>query len=66
MSESFVGDPRVNEFVQFLGKRGGDFLNAQGVNMQFFNIAVTDLWAQEHRTYSHNEEHFKLGGRAVS
>ena len=64
-SESFSGDPKVKELVDFIGQRSFDFLNWQGFELKNHSLHFTEFWVQKfserggghHDTHVHWNQH---------
>ena len=52
MSGNMFADPRIDEFVSFVGKSAFDILNYQGVAMDNYHLFFTEMWMQEHHKHS--------------
>lgn len=61
MTENMFTDPRLSEFVNFIGFLAGDILARQGYNMSNYNIIFYEMWTQEHYKFSGQEEHVHPG-----
>ena len=61
MTENMFTDPRLSEFVNFIGFLSGDILARQGYNMSNYNIIFYEMWTQEHYKFSGQEEHVHPG-----
>jgi uncharacterized protein (TIGR02466 family) len=57
MSGSYLEDPRVAKFAEFVGATAWNILNEQGYVMQDKAVAFTEMWTQEHRRQSSMEQH---------
>ena len=64
-SESFNGDPKAKDFVDFIGARSYEFLDWCGFNISDHSLHFTECWAQEfskkggghHGTHVHWNQH---------
>lgn len=57
MSDNFFEDPRIKDFVDFVGSTAWNILNEQGYAMQNFQVFFTEMWTQEHFKHSSMEQH---------
>ena len=57
MSGNFFNDPRATEFAGYIGKTSRNILINQGYDMESYLLYFKELWAQEHKQYSNQEEH---------
>jgi len=62
MTENFFDDPRVNEFVEFVGKSAWETLTFQGYATDSMGMMFTEMWAQEHHKHSLMEQHVHGAG----
>lgn len=65
MTGNYFDDPRVNDFVEFVGTTAWDILAEQGYAMQDKGIAFTEMWTQEHYKHSAMEQHVHAGSHIV-
>jgi hypothetical protein len=65
-TQGFQNDPRIMDFVRFIGQTSWDILAGQGYNMAPLHTFITELWCQEHRKYSGQEEHLHGHGNQIS
>jgi uncharacterized protein (TIGR02466 family) len=65
-TQSFQTDPRVTDFVRFIGQTSWDILAGQGYNMAPLHTFITELWCQEHLKFSGQEEHLHGHGNQIS
>lgn len=61
MSGQMFADPRIDEFVGFVGKTAFDILDHQGVAMENYHMFFTEMWMQEHHKHSLMEQHSHAG-----
>ena len=61
-TDNFVNDPRVQDFVQYIGQNGWNILQSQGYAMDDLNVVVDAIWTQEHYKHSLMEQHVHGGG----
>ena len=61
-TDNFANDPRVQEFVQYIGQNSYGILQSQGYAMDNFNVVVDAVWTQEHHKHSLMEQHVHGGG----
>jgi len=57
MSSNYFDDPRLADFVGFIGGTAWNILNDQGYAMQNFVTSFTEMWTQEHHKHSSMEQH---------
>jgi uncharacterized protein (TIGR02466 family) len=57
MTGNYYEDPRIEKFVNFVGKTSWNILNEQGYNMQNLDVMFTEMWTQEHYKHSLMEQH---------
>jgi uncharacterized protein (TIGR02466 family) len=62
MTGNLFDDPRVNEFVEFVGKSAWDTLTFQGYATDGMGMFFTELWVQEHHKHSLMEQHVHGAG----
>lgn len=58
-------DARISEFLDFVGGTSWNILVQQGYNMQPFQVAITEMWCQEHFKYSNMEQHIHGNGNQL-
>jgi uncharacterized protein (TIGR02466 family) len=56
-TDNFANDPRVQDFVQYIGQNSYSILQGQGYDMANFNVSVDAVWTQEHYKHSLMEQH---------
>ena len=61
-TDNFANDPRVQNFVQYIGQNSYGILQGQGYDMANFNVSVDAVWTQEHYKHSLMEQHVHGGG----
>jgi hypothetical protein len=61
-TDNFANDPRVQDFVQYIGQNAWGILQSQGYAMDSFNVMVDAMWTQEHHKHSLMEQHVHGGG----
>jgi uncharacterized protein (TIGR02466 family) len=61
-TDNFASDPRIADFVQYIGQNGWSILQGQGYAMENIEILVESVWAQEHRKHSLMEQHIHGNG----
>ena len=61
-TDNFANDPRVQNFVQYIGQNSYGILQGQGYDMSNFNVMVDAVWTQEHYKHSLMEQHVHGGG----
>ena len=66
MSDNFVGDERIKDFVKFISQVSWDILQRQGYAMNRYNTITHELWCQDHYKYSGMEQHIHGGGCQLS
>lgn len=66
MSNSLIGDERLNELETFIANAGWSILNNQGYNMDSSVAYVSEFWAQKHLKYSGMEQHVHPYGVLLS
>ena len=64
-TDNFANDPRVQDFVQYIGQNGWSILQSQGYAMDNFNVTVDAIWTQEHHKHSLMEQHVHGGGHQL-
>ena len=57
MSDNYAHDPRIAEFVEFVGATSWNIMNEQGYAMQNFVMSFSEMWTQEHHKHSAMEQH---------
>jgi len=57
MSDSYYADPRVADFVEFIGVATWNILAEQGYAMEDKNVTFTQMWTQEHHKHSAMDQH---------
>jgi uncharacterized protein (TIGR02466 family) len=57
MSGNFFDDPRIKEFMEFVGGTAWNILNNQGYAMQNLVTVFTEMWTQEHHKHSAMDPH---------
>lgn len=57
MTGNFFNDERITDFVDFIGNSAWNILDAQGYNIQFYNLMFSEMWTQEHHKHSLMEQH---------
>lgn len=57
MSGNYFEDPRISDFVEFVGGSAWNILNDQGYDMQGIATSFTEMWTQEHHKLSSMEQH---------
>jgi len=57
MTDSYYNDPRINEFVQFVGATAWNILNEQGYDMHDKVVTFNEMWTQEHFKHSSMDQH---------
>lgn len=65
MSGSFMNDPRVRDFAEFVASTAWNILDGQGYDMQYFNTAIESMWTQEHHKQSSMERHIHGRGTQI-
>jgi len=65
MSGNYYDDPRINNFVEFIGATAWNILNEQGYNMQDKVVQFTEMWTQEHYKHSAMDQHVHAGGSQI-
>lgn len=65
-TQGFQNDPRVADFVRFIGQTSWDILAGQGYNMAPLHTFISELWCQEHLKFSGQEEHLHGHGNQIS
>ena len=61
-TDNFANDPRIEDFVQYIGQNSWSILQGQGYAMENVEILVESVWAQEHRKHSLMEQHIHGNG----
>ena len=57
MTGNYYEDPRLSEFVSYVGAAAWNILSDQGYNMNNFMTVFTEMWTQEHYKHSLMEQH---------
>jgi uncharacterized protein (TIGR02466 family) len=57
MTNNYFSDPRIADFVNFVGQSAWRFLDAQGYDMHNFSLSFSEMWTQEHYKHSAMEQH---------
>jgi hypothetical protein len=57
MSGNYMQDPRISDFVSFVGSTAWNILNEQGYAMNNFVTSFTEMWTQEHHKHSSMDQH---------
>lgn len=57
MTGNYVSDPRIANFVEFVGATAWNILSEQGYMMQDKVVSFTEMWTQEHHKHSAMEQH---------
>ena len=57
MTNSYFADPRMAEFMEFVGATAWNILNGQGYAMQDKALSFTEMWTQEHYKHSAMDQH---------
>jgi len=57
MTESYVADPRMVAFNEFIGATAWNILSEQGYAMQNMGVQFTEMWTQEHHKHSAMDAH---------
>jgi len=57
MTGNYYEDPRIKDFVQFVGQTSWEILDSQGYNMQNLDVMFNEMWTQEHYKHSLMEQH---------
>ena len=65
MTDSFFGDPRMADFIEFVGATAWNILNEQGYEMQDKAVQFTEMWTQEHFKHSAMEAHVHGNGSQI-
>ena len=66
MGPNLLGDPRMTEFLKYVGQTAWNILNSQGYAMQNLVTVFTEMWCQEHLRHSTMEQHVHgLGNQLV-
>ena len=61
-TENFADDPRIADFVQYIGQNSWSMLQGQGYAMENIQMSVEAVWAQEHFKHSLMEQHIHGNG----
>lgn len=64
-TDNFANDPRVQDFVQYIGQNSWSILQSQGYAMDNLNVTVDAIWTQEHHKHSLMEQHVHGGGHQL-
>jgi len=65
-TDNLFNDPRMVEFVNYIGATGWNILESQGHDMRTKNVVFTEMWCQEHHRHSAMDEHVHgLGSQLV-
>jgi len=62
MTGNIFDDPRVNEFVEFVGRSAAETLAFQGYATDNMGMFFTEMWVQEHHKHSLMEQHVHGAG----
>lgn len=65
-TQAFQNDARCSDFIRFIGQTSWDILAGQGYNMAPLHTFITELWCQEHKKFSGQEEHLHGHGNQIS
>lgn len=57
MTDNLFGDPRMENFCQYVGGTSWNILQSQGYAMDNLSTTFTELWTQEHHKHSLMEQH---------
>ena len=57
MTDNFFGDPRMADFIQFVGATAWNILKEQGYDMQGKAVQFMEMWTQEHHKHSAMDAH---------
>jgi uncharacterized protein (TIGR02466 family) len=57
MTGNYFGDPRIEQFTEFVGATAWNILNEQGYAMQDKAVQFTEMWTQEHHKHSAMDAH---------
>jgi len=61
MTDNYLDDDRVEEFVAFVGATAWNILDEQGYVMQGNTVTFLEMWTQEHHKHSAMEQHVHGG-----
>lgn len=57
MSDSLLEDPRVDDFIGYVGETAWGILHDQGYYLDDTEVYFSEMWTQEHHKYSSMEQH---------
>jgi len=66
MTASYMAEPEVAEFAQYISQTAWNILASQGANMDNLVTYFTEMWTQEHNHLSSMETHFHGRGAQIS
>jgi hypothetical protein len=61
-TDNMFGDPRIKEFVNYVGSTAWNILDGQGYAMNNMTVYFQEMWGQEHHKHSLHEEHVHGAG----
>ena len=64
-TDSFAGDPRVQDFCSYVGHNAWGILQSQGYAMDNFNVVLDAMWTQKHHKHSFMEQHVHGGSHQL-
>ena len=65
MSGNFYDDPRISNFVEFVGATAWNILESQGYSMEDKVVSFTEMWTQEHHKHSAMDQHIHGYGSQI-
>ena len=66
MTDSFIGEPDIQDFSNFVAQCAWSILDGQGYAMNNFGTYFTEMWCQEHHHLSSMERHIHGDGAVIS
>jgi len=57
MTDNLFTDPRMADFMQYVGSTAWNILHGQGYAMDNLSTTFTEMWTQEHHKHSLMEQH---------
>ena len=66
MSFNMLDDMRISPFANYITSTAYNILNSQGYDLSFYDIVLTSIWMQDHKTHSSMPEHVHPGTQLVA
>ena len=60
-TDNFFTDPLAEDFANFIVDCGNIIVDSQGYDISYFNVGLSTMWFQEHRTGSGHDRHMHSG-----